>query len=93
MKPLSCAGNGHGARYPPKKRVTRIALMMKSATYSAKKKNPKRMPEYSVNGPATISLSASTRSKGARLISAVDAMKKIGKPSSCHHTFQPCASW
>ncbi len=45
--------------------------MMKRATYSAKKKNPKRIPEYSVErSPATISLSASTRSNGVRLISA-----------------------
>ena len=51
-----------------------MALMMNSATYSAKKKKPKRMPEYSVNGPATISLSASTMSNGVRLISASDAM-------------------
>ena len=35
-------------------------------TYSAKKKNPKRMPLYSVAKPATISLSASVRSNGAR---------------------------
>ena len=32
-----------------------MPLMMKRATYSAKKKKPKRMPEYSVNGPATSS--------------------------------------
>ena len=69
-KPPSWAGNGHGASQPPKKRLIRIPLMMKSATYSAKKKKPKRMPEYSVNGPATSSESASTMSNGVRLISA-----------------------
>jgi hypothetical protein len=37
------------------------------ATYSAKKKKPKRMPLYSVAKPATISLSASVRSNGVRL--------------------------
>ena len=30
--------------------VMRMPLMMKRATYSAKKKNPNRMPEYSVSG-------------------------------------------
>ena len=57
--------------------------MMNTFTYSAKKKNPKRMPEYSVAKPATISLSASVRSKGVRFASAVAAMKKISRPSGC----------
>src|SRR6266545_236457 len=73
-KPDSSAGKGHGASQPPKKRATMTALMMNSATYSAKKKNPKRIPEYSVNGPATSSESASIMSNGVRLISASDAM-------------------
>ena len=37
---------------------------MNTLTYSAKKKKPKRMPEYSVAKPATISESASVRSNG-----------------------------
>ena len=74
MKPSSWSGNGHGASQPPKKSEIMIPLMMKSATYSAKKKNPKRIPEYSVKGPATSSLSASTMSNGVRLISASEAM-------------------
>ena len=41
------------------------------------------MPEYSVWKPATISESASIRSKGLRLISAQPAMKKSRKPSGC----------
>ncbi len=78
-----------GGSQPPKKSVTTMVLMMKSATYSAKKKKPKRMPEYSVAKPATISESASTMSNGVRLISAVAAMKKMGKAQNCQKKPQP----
>ena len=74
------SGNGKGAFQPPKKRTTVRAERMKTLMYSAKKKKPKRIPEYSVAKPATISESASVRSKGVRLPSAVAAMKKIRKP-------------
>ena len=60
-------GHGNGAFQPPKKSVTVSAEMMNTFTYSAKKKNPKRIPEYSVAKPATISESASVRSNGVRL--------------------------
>ena len=62
--------------------------MMNTFTYSAKKKNPKRMPEYSVAKPATISVSASVRSNGVRFASAVAAMKKMSAPSGCWKTYQ-----
>ena len=81
-------GHGNGAFQPPKKRVTVSADMMNTLTYSAKKKNPKRIPEYSVAKPATISESASVRSNGVRLASAVAAMKKISTPSGCWKTYQ-----
>ena len=81
-------GHGNGAFQPPKKRVTVSAEMMNTLTYSAKKKNPKRMPEYSVAKPATISESASVRSNGVRFASAVAAMKKIRTPSGCWKTYQ-----
>ena len=70
-------GHGNGAFQPPKNRVTISAETMNTFTYSAKKKNPKRIPEYSVANPATISESASVRSNGVRFASAVAAMKKI----------------
>ena len=54
---------------------------MNTFTYSAKKKKPNRIPEYSVAKPATISESASVMSNGVRLPSAVAAMKKITNPS------------
>ena len=87
---LDCHGHGHGngAFQPPKNSVTISAEMMKTFTYSAKKKNPKRMPEYSVAKPATISESASVRSNGVRFASAVAAMKKISAPSGCWKTYQ-----
>ena len=81
-------GHGNGAFQPPKKSVTVSAEMMNTLTYSAKKKNPKRIPEYSVAKPATISESASVRSNGVRFASAVAAMKKIRKPSGCWKTYQ-----
>ena len=64
------------------------AERMNTFTYSAKKKNPKRMPLYSVAKPATISLSASVRSNGVRLPSAVAAMKKTMNASGCWKTYQ-----
>ena len=81
-------GHGNGAFQPPKNRVTVRAEMMNTLTYSAKKKKPKRMPEYSVANPATISESASVRSNGVRLASAVAAMKKISTASGCLNTYQ-----
>src|SRR3954453_1893370 len=81
-------GHGNGAFQPPKNRVTVSAEMMNTLTYSAKKKNPKRMPEYSVAKPATISLSASVRSNGVRFASAVAAMKKMSTASGCWKTYQ-----
>ncbi len=72
------------------------AERMNMFTYSAKKKKPKRMPLYSVAKPATISLSASVRSNGVRLASAVAAMKKMSAASGCRKMYQsrklPCWS-
>src|SRR5437667_9477393 len=85
---VTCQGKGNGAFQPPKKRVTMSAEMTKTLTYSAKKKNPKRIPEYSVAKPATISESASVRSNGVRFASAVAAMKKISAPGGGLKTYQ-----
>src|SRR5690349_23285410 len=81
-------GHANGAFQPPKNSVTVSAEMMNTLTYSAKKKKPKRIPEYSVAKPATISESASVRSNGVRFASAVAAMKKISAPSGCWNTYQ-----
>src|SRR5437762_1420387 len=84
---LMC-GTGNGAFQPPRNSTVVSAEMTNTPMYSAKKKNPKRMPEYSVAKPATISESASVRSNGVRFASAVAAMKKIRKPSGCWKTYQ-----
>src|ERR1044072_4945916 len=47
------AGSAHGAFQPPRNSVTNSAETMNTFTYSAKKKKPKRIPEYSVANPAT----------------------------------------
>ena len=87
MIQLMC-GNGNGAFQPPRNSTTVSAETMNTLMYSAKKKNPKRMPEYSVAKPATISESASVRSNGVRFASAVAAMEKIRKPSGWRKTYQ-----
>src|SRR4028118_958860 len=51
------------------------------AAYSAMKKSDQRIPEYSVWKPATSSDSASGRSNGARLFSAMPLMRKTTKAS------------
>ncbi len=56
-----------------------IADMLNMLMYSARKKQANRIPEYSVWNPPTSSCSASTRSKGARLVSAIIEMKKMTK--------------
>src|SRR5580704_7152585 len=63
---------------------------------SARKKRPKRMDEYSVWNPPTSSVSASVRSKGGRVSSAVMAiMKKMKgkKPSRIRFQFQNPLDW
>src|ERR1035437_2773191 len=81
-------GQLKGAVQPPKKSVAMSAETMKTLTYSAKKKKPKRIPEYSVAKPATSSESASVMSNGVRLASAVAAMKKISADRGCLTTNQ-----
>ena len=54
-----------------------MPLTANMLAYSAMKKNDQRKPLYSVWKPATSSLSASARSKGARLHEAVAQVKKV----------------
>src|SRR5580700_915630 len=85
---------GIGPSGPPKKRVTTTADMVTVFMNSARKNRAKRMDEYSVLKPPTSSLSASTRSKGGRLSSAVIEMrnrKKGTNPSRI--TFQSQKPW
>src|ERR1700740_2021879 len=61
---------GKGRSHPPSHSVTAIDDTAIIAAYSARKNNDQRKPEYSVWKPAVSSLSASGRSKGARVVSA-----------------------
>src|SRR3989442_15224447 len=71
--------DGRGPAGPPRKRVTAMADWVAMFMYSARKNMAKRMPVYSVWNPPTSSCSASTRSKGARFVSATAAMQKMKK--------------
>src|SRR5580700_10691524 len=82
---------GMGPSGPPKNSVTTTADMVIVFMNSARKKRPKRMEEYSVWKPPTSSCSASVRSKGGRVNSAVMAiMKKMKgtKPRRMRFQFQ-----
>src|SRR5262249_38963156 len=65
---------GNGRSQPPQNSVTATADTTKMLAYSARKYSAQRKPLYSVWNPATSSDSASGRSNGARLVSAVAAM-------------------
>src|SRR5271165_2855234 len=88
----SCAPvESPGTCQPPRKSAAAIPLITKTLAHSAKKKNKYRIPEYSVEYPATSSLSASGRSKGARLPSAravVKYRKKSPKVMGFRKTYQ-----
>src|SRR5690606_6082095 len=59
-----------GGAHPPRNMMDAIADSRIMLAYSPKKKSAKPIPEYSTMGPATISDSPSTTSKGWRLVSA-----------------------
>src|SRR2546423_8214707 len=87
MKTLSRNQSGPSGAYgpcqPAKKSVTANAESVIRLMYSAVWKRPQRMPPYSVWYPATSSVSASGRSNGGRLVSALIAKKKTSNPASC----------
>ena len=64
-------------------RLTARAELRKTAANSARKNIPQRIPLYSMKGPPTISDSAMAMSNGVRLISAIEAMRKIRNPIGC----------
>src|ERR1700728_1901195 len=67
-----------GGSQPPRNRIEHIAHIRTMERYSPRKKSRKGVEEYSTKKPATSSLSASTRSKGGRLVSARAETKKMG---------------
>lgn len=85
--------NGKGESHPPKKQraVTKDSQIM--LEYSAKKNSANAMPEYSTLYPATISASASGRSKGALFVSASTDIKNTmltGSNGTTNHTCSCC---
>src|SRR5579875_2185023 len=80
-------GPGQGLCHPPRKRVTAMAAMANISPYSPSWNRANRIPVYSEKYPATSSLSASTRSKGTRLTSAVAAVRKMRKATGWTTTY------
>src|SRR5690606_39382255 len=66
-----------GGSQPPRNRIVVSAHISTTATYSPRKNSRNGVEEYSIMWPATSSDSASTRSKGGRLVSASAEMKKM----------------
>src|SRR5713101_4356301 len=74
---------GNGESQPPKKRIEHKQETVIMLVYSAMKNMANLKLAYSVWKPPTSSCSASGRSKGARLVSAVGATKKRRRPRIC----------
>ena len=66
---------------------------MSMLRYSAIANAANFMPPYSVWYPATSSLSASGRSNGGRLVSAVPAIRKIRNPTGCSTMYHAVSAW
>src|SRR5580693_1021822 len=66
-----------GDNQPPRNRMLIMAHSMMTFIYSARKNSRNGPEEYSTKNPATSSLSASSRSKGGRWVSARDDTKKM----------------
>src|SRR5215510_5028826 len=88
-----------GGSQPPRNRIVPIAHMVAMATYSPSMNIMYGVEPYSTMKPATSSDSASTRSKGGRLVSASADTKKttnIGSSGSQNQPSRPylpsCAS-
>src|SRR6266702_194812 len=81
-----------GGSQPPKNRTEHKAHISTMERYSPRKNSRKGVEEYSTKNPATSSDSASTRSKGGRLVSARAEMKKttnIGRSGSQYQPNKP----
>lgn len=66
-----------GGYHPPQKKIVVKVLITIIFAYSPRKNKANPMEEYSTLYPATNSASASGKSKGARLVSAKQEIKKI----------------
>src|SRR5262249_60263789 len=79
---------GNGGSQPPRNRIVAIAHMVMIATYSPSMNRRYGVDEYSTMKPATSSDSASTRSKGGRLVSASAETKKTTNMGSSGSQYQ-----
>src|ERR1700691_4327519 len=70
-------GTISGGSQPPRNRIVIMAHMVQTAAYSPSMNIMYGVEPYSTMKPATSSDSASTRSNGGRLVSAIAEMKKI----------------
>src|SRR3954454_21350492 len=86
--PSSTSDSGHGARQPPRNRVVASAATVVMLTYSARKNIANLIEPYSVWKPATSSLSASGRSKGARLVSPTIEMRYMRNDGTSGSAYQ-----
>jgi hypothetical protein len=77
---------------PPKKRRAFNREIIIILPYSARKNIEKTIEEYSTLYPATSSASASGRSKGVRLVSAIEEIKKMIAAANNGRTYQPVSS-
>src|ERR1700736_5524843 len=81
--------SGTGDSQPPRNRIVVSAHIVMTATYSESMKSMYGVEEYSTMKPATSSDSASTRSKGGRLVSASAEMKKTMNIGNSGSQYQP----
>src|SRR5271165_1967114 len=89
LEPPMSGAPGKGESQPPRKRIVVSDDMPRMATSSVKNCSRNNEAEYSIMKPATSSDSASTRSKGGRLVSARAEMKKITNIGNSGSQYQP----
>src|ERR1700742_4200987 len=89
-----------GGSQPPRNRMLISPHSIMMFIYSARKNIRNGVEEYSTKKPATNSLSASSRSKGGRWVSARDETKKITsmgnsseKKFQCRMVQMPVVDW
>src|ERR1700733_2042598 len=80
---------GNGGSQPPRNRIVAMAHIVATAMYSPSMNIMYGVAPYSTMKPATSSDSASTRSKGARLVSASAETKKITNIGRSGSQYQP----
>src|SRR6266446_6115411 len=78
-----------GGSQPPMNIIAAIAHIVVIATYSPSMNRRYGVEPYSTMKPATSSDSASTRSKGGRLVSASAEMKKMTNMGKSGSQYQP----